>query len=96
MIIDCLFQESIAKLGAAIYLDMMSVIFKNIRIKENAVTDPYIDVEDAYSLLGFGALYAYRSNIEVISAQNYVRNNNNTAFILDYSNLFIDGKLFFS
>ena len=103
-IVYCEFEKNAGTLGSAIYLDKTSVLLHMVNITENNRTS-FLPKQMSYSskpslttVKGVGALYFYKSHVIIngtSEAPTRIRKNFNSAFVLDYSYLYVLGTVFF-
>ena len=103
-IVYCEFEKNAGTLGSAIYLDRTSVLLHMVNITENNRTS-FLPKQMSYSskpslttVKGVGALYFYKSHVIIngtSEAPTRIRKNFNSAFVLDYSYLYVLGVVFF-
>ena len=86
---NCTFINNSAVLGAAIYLERVTIVFRSIYVANHSLW-----WEDSADTLGKGAMYAYDSRL-IFYGISHVEWNNGTAFILDNSHMKPDGTLYF-
>lgn len=84
----CIFDNNNAMLGSAMHIQRVRVDFYNLEATNGNV------LKDHNRNAGKGALYAYDSNLLFLGT-SYVTYNNNTALILDCSDLSVNGNLYF-
>ena len=103
-IVYCEFEKNAGTLGSAIYLDRASVLLHMVNITENSRTS-FLPKKVSYSskpslttVEGVGALYFYKSHVIIngtSEAPTRIRKNFNSAFVLDFSYLYVLGTVFF-
>ena len=101
VIVYCEFQQNKGRLGSAIYLDSTSALLHMVNITRNTVltySDKITSGPSQSTVMGVGALYSYKSHVVVngtATVPTKVLGNLNTAFVLDYSYLFVLGTVIF-
>ena len=103
-IIYCEFTRNVGTLGSAIYLSRTSVLLHMLNITENNSTS-FLQKKVSHSskpslttVQGVGALYFYKSHVIMngtSEAPMRICKNFNSAFVLDYSYLYVVGIVFF-
>ena len=86
---NCEFKKNYAVLGSALHIQNINISITNITIAHNNIA---IKSQD---LIGQGAFYAYRSLVYFYGALNNMKNNNNSALILDFSFMTLRDRLEF-
>ena len=101
VIVYCEFQRNKGRLGSAIYLDSTSALLHMVNITRNTVltySDERTSGPSQSTAMGVGALYSYKSHVVINGTARVptkVLGNLNTAFVLDYSYLFVLGTAIF-
>ena len=103
-IIYCEFGKNVGTLGSAMYLNRTSVLLHMLNITENDRTS-FLPKKVSHSskpslttLQGVGALYFYKSHVIIngtSEAPTRICKNFNSAFVLDFSYLYVLGIVFF-
>ena len=96
----CNFVKNKARLGSALFLKRTSLLLFSVNITNNTIlrgTNETTSGRTTTTVIGIGALFAHQSQIVVRGKKMPVRvsNNFNTAFVLSYSYLFVNGTAIF-
>ena len=103
-IIYCEFEKNVGALGSAMYLNRTSVLLHMLNITENDRTSflpkkvSHLSKPSLTTLQGVGALYFYKSHVIINGTSEVptrIRKNFDSAFVLDFSYVYILGVVFF-
>ena len=99
-IVYCELRRNKAHLGSAVYVDRASVLLHMVNITINTLYNSHSTLAgpSLSTVMGLGALYSFQSHVVIngtAETPSRVSGNLNTGFVLDYSYLYVLGKVIF-
>ena len=99
-IVYCELSRNKAHLGSALYVYRASVLLHMVNITINTLNDSHSTSAgpSLTTVMGVGAVYSFQSHVVIngtAQTPSRVSGNLNTGFVLDYSYLYVLGKVFF-